>query len=241
MGASISEMGVLHAIRNKLQFHARRTQGRASMRLGRIGRERPLSDNSGLDRGTPIDRYYIERFLAVHSGDVQGHVLEVGDDSYSRRFGGARISRQDVLTIGGSNAPGRIAGDLSQPKLLPRETFDCIIITQTLQYVFDLATAIEQLRGALRPGGVLLLSVPGLSPLCKDDWRESFYWSFTVHSVTRLLHRNFDPAKVEVCPYGNLYAATAFIHGAALEEVQKRKLQAADPNYAITIAARAVC
>lgn len=210
------------------------------MRVGRIGTLQPLSYRCGFDRGAPIDRYYIEQFLGAHSDDVQGHVLEVGDDSYSRRFGGARVSQQDVLDVDPSNAAAQIAGDLSQPDLLPRDRFDCIIFTQTLQYVFDPATAIEQLRRSLRPGGVLLLTVPGVSPLCEDDWRESFYWTFTVHSVTRLLHQNFDPAKVEICPFGNLYAATAFLHGAALQEVQERKLQPRDPNYAITIAARAV-
>src|SRR4029453_14668409 len=45
--------------------------------LGTLRRTRPLSNDFGYDRGTPVDRYYIERFLARHQSDVKGRVLEV--------------------------------------------------------------------------------------------------------------------------------------------------------------------
>ena len=40
---------------------------------------KPVSDHWGWDRGTPVDRYYIEQFLAEHAADVRGRVLEVKD------------------------------------------------------------------------------------------------------------------------------------------------------------------
>ncbi len=42
----------------------------------------------GYDRGLPIDRYYIERFLANNASDIRGHVMEIADNIYMRRFGG---------------------------------------------------------------------------------------------------------------------------------------------------------
>ena len=84
------------------------------------------------------------------------------------------------------------------------------------------------------------MTVPAIGPLCADQWQESFYWSFTPNSVARLLGESFDASKVEVASLGNLYAATAFLHGAAVEEVKTRKLEPTNPGYAITIAARAV-
>jgi len=48
----------------------------------------PLSRAFGYDRGTPVGRYYIETFLAHRSSDIRGRVLEIGEDAYSRRFGG---------------------------------------------------------------------------------------------------------------------------------------------------------
>jgi hypothetical protein len=96
------------------------------------------------------------------------------------------------------------------------------------------------IRRSLRPGGVLLMTVPAIGPLCADQWQDSFYWSFTTRAVERLLKTSFEANKVKVFSFGNLYAATAFLHGAAVEELSKRKLQPTDPIYSVTIAARAV-
>ena len=216
-----------------------RVHGLAVMNVGRIGSTSPISRNWGYDRGTPIDRYYIERFLAAHSKDVRGRVLEIQEDDYSRRFGGDEVTRRDILNIDSSNPRATIVGDLADPATLPADTFDCIILTQTLHLVFDMAAALANVRRALRPGGVALITVPGITPVQAGlgyDW----YWSLTEDSLRRLLGSAFDPASVTVQTHGNLLAATAFLHAAAVEEVSKRKLDRLDPSYPVTIAARAV-
>jgi SAM-dependent methyltransferase len=152
----------------------------------------------------------------------------------------ARITRQDILHIDPSNAAATIVGDLAEPGLLPPRTFDCIILTQTLQYVFDFHIAVDQVHGALRPGGVLLVTVPGVAPISPDEWEDSYYWRFTEPSLKRLLIDRFDAAQVATSPFGNFYAATAFLRGAAVEEIKESELQAVMPEYAIIIAARAV-
>src|SRR6185503_9917132 len=58
----------------------------------------PLSHDWGFERGTPIDRYYIERFLDRRRGDVRGRVLEIKDDAYTRRYGSG-VERADVLDV----------------------------------------------------------------------------------------------------------------------------------------------
>lgn len=209
------------------------------MNAGRVASATPLSRNWGYDRGTPIDRFYIEDFLARHGEDVRGNVLEVQEDDYSRRFGGTRVTRQDVLNLDASNPRATIIGDLADPATLPEQRFDCVLLTQTLHLVFDMAAALANVRRALRPGGVALITVPGITPLQPGlgyDW----YWSLTEESLRRLLHQSFDPAKVEVTTYGNLFAATAFLHAAAVQEVPRRKLERFDPAYPVTVAARAV-
>jgi SAM-dependent methyltransferase len=133
-----------------------------------------------------------------------------------------------------------IVGDLAAPDTLPSGQFDCIILTQTLQYVFELPAAIRNIRRSLRPGGVALITLPGIAPLCADEWAESHYWFFTCASVERLLSAEFDRDKLSVTPHGNLYAASAFLHGAAVEEVSKKRLRRVMPEYPIVITARAV-
>ncbi len=223
-----------------LLHRLRRVRGHLALRLGQISSEKPLSRLYGYDRGTPIDRLYIEAFLAQHANDIRGHVLEVADDAYSRRFGGDRIVKQDLLHVHTGNSAATIIGDLAAPGTLPGNAFDCVVLTQTLQYVFDLPAAIGNIRKALKPGGVLLLSAPALGPICADEWQEKHYWHFTASSLRRLLSDSFDEAGLNVVARGNLYAATAFLHGAAVEEVNRHKLLSVDPSYAVTILARAV-
>ncbi|WP_395624164.1 class I SAM-dependent methyltransferase [Sphingomonas daechungensis] len=218
----------------------RRVHGLVTMRIGRIRSTRPLSRNWGYDRGTPIDRHYIESFLAANAADVQGHVLEVQEDDYSRRFGGPRITRQDILNVDASNPRATLIGDLADPETLPEGAFDCIILTQTLHLVFDMPAAIRNAYRALKPRGVLLVTVPGISPLDRYEFIDGWYWSLTAPALQRLLSGPFGSADVEVKTYGNLYAATAFLHAAAVEEVSRRKLDDFDRIYPVTIAARAV-
>ncbi|HZC37157.1 MAG TPA: methyltransferase domain-containing protein, partial [Sphingomicrobium sp.] len=193
----------------------------------------------GYSRGTPIDRYYIETFLEEHSSDIRGRVLEIGNDTYSRRFGGDRISRQDVLHVRAGHPRATIVGDLADPDVLPERAFNCIIVTQTLHLIFDMARAIEQLHRALKPGGVALITVPGISPIDRGEWKASWYWSLTDLALARLLSGPFERGNVSISTHGNLFAATAFLHGAAVEEVDTARLAQFDASYPVTIAARA--
>jgi SAM-dependent methyltransferase len=209
------------------------------MQIGRVGSPNPLSVNWGYEHGTPIDRYYIEQFLAAHSSDVTGRVLEVKDDGYSRRFGCERVKRQEVLDLDAANRNATIIGDLADPGTLPSNAFDCVILTQTLHLVFDVTAAISNVRRALKSGGVALITVPGITP-SRPDGADSWYWSPTADALRKLLCGCFSSENVSVASFGNLFAATAFLHGAALEEVARQKLEVTDPAYPVTIGARAV-
>ena len=74
-----------------------------SVRWGDFRRQQPICANFGYSRGSPVDRHYIESFIASHSEDVSGRVLEIKDAGYTRRFGGSRVERSDVLDINTAN------------------------------------------------------------------------------------------------------------------------------------------
>jgi SAM-dependent methyltransferase len=208
------------------------------LRFGDLGGIHPISTEFGFDRGTPIDRYYIERFLADNAAAVCGRVLEVGDDSYTRRFGGTRVTQRDILHV--RPEPGvTIVGDLSAANVLPSGAFDCAIITQTLHLIYDMAAALRQLHSSLRPGGVLLLTVPGISQIAQDEWGETWFWSLTPLSLRRLTESVFGTGNVTIGCHGNVFAATVFLQGIALEEVDASKLRPMDPSYPVTITAAA--
>src|SRR5712691_5482543 len=102
------------------------------VRFGHLRRLAPISRRWGKDRGgQPIDRYYIERFLAAHAADIRGRVLEVGDDTYTRRYGGDGVQEIDVLHAFPGNPKATIVADLAQDDdRLPPAAFDCVILTQ---------------------------------------------------------------------------------------------------------------
>ena len=225
------------AQRTTIPLPLRRARGRLVMRLGRIARTIPLSREFGYDRGLPIDRHYIEGFLAANCDRIAGNVLEIGDATYSKRFGGDRVTRQHILHVHAGNPVATIIGDLSDPAVLPSQQFDCIILTQTLHLIFDMPRAIEQIHRSLRPGGVALITVPGITPIDRGEWRESWYWSLTGRALERLLSGPFEAQRVHLDAFGNLFAATAFLHGAAVEDINPLKLDRVDPAYPVVVAA----
>lgn len=208
--------------------------------LGDLVGTAPVSGDFGYSRGLPIDRYYIERFLAEHASDIGGRVLEVGDAEYSERFGGTAVTRQDVLHAHAGNPSATIVGDLGRPGVLPDAAFDCIVLTQTLHLVYDLPAAAAALHQALVPGGALLLTVPGISQVDRGEWGADWFWSMTPAAVRRLLGDAFGPGQVDVAGHGNVYAATTFLQGLALSEVDTRKLVVHDEAYPVLVTARAV-
>jgi glycosyltransferase involved in cell wall biosynthesis len=223
---------------NRLRSQERLPVG--SIQFGDLRSLSPISTKFGFDRGTPIDRYYIERFLDQHADDVMGRVLEAGDSAYTRRFGDGKVLRSDVLHVDASNPSATVIGDLGNPGILPSSVFDCVLLTSVLHYVFDMKAAIASIHRALKPGGVLLLTVPGVSAVDDGGWGSVLAWSLTAPMARRLFEDQFDSDKISVEAYGNVFAATAFLHGIAVEEVKAEELNANDPRYPVVVAVRAV-
>ena len=214
--------------------------GESRVDLGDLRRTKPFSREFGYDRGQPIDRYYIENFLARHADDIQGGVLEVKENSYTRKYGGGRVSVSDVLDLDEGNYQATIVADLTHADHVPSGTFDCIIFTQTLQLIYDIRSAMRTLYRLLKPGGVLLATVPGVSQISHEHCGSSWCWSFTQLSVQQLLREVSQVAGVEVQAYGNVLVAVAFLHGLAAEELGGEELDYHDPDYEVLITFRVV-
>jgi len=189
---------------------------------GNLRRSRPFSEGYGFDRGTPVDRVFIERFLSGHADQIHGDVLEVKDPTYSLRFG--TDVRPHVLDIDKANVEATVIADLSEPDSLPPEIFDCFILTQTLQYVADPQVAVRNAYRALVPGGILLCSVPTTSRVDSAEDR----WRMTPTGLGDLLIGEFD--SVGVVGYGNLTTQIAFLLGLAAEELEPRDFED-DPDF----------
>jgi SAM-dependent methyltransferase len=204
--------------------------------LATVRRTTPLSPWWGVDRGTPIDRYYIEEFLSKHRGDIRGAVLEVKDSGYTDRFG-TGVSRRDVLDIDVRNPMATVVADLAEADHVPTDTYDCAIVTQTLTYIYDVASAVRHTHRILRPGGVALVTVPSITRLCPPFLD---YWRFTPLGCERLFGLHFGADAASVRARGNVGAAAAFLMGVACEELPRRVLEHDDDQFPVLVTIRAV-
>ena len=209
--------------------------------FGDLRRLKPISSDYGSSRGLEIDRYYIEKFLAEYSDDVQGRVLEIKHNTYTKKYGRDRVTQSDVLHPVEGNLDATIVADLTKADHLPSDNYDTIIFTQTLQVIYEIRTVIATLHRMLKPGGVLLATVSGMAQLSLDDfdhWGE--YWRFTSLSARLLFEEAFYVGNVTVQPYGNVLAAISFLEGLACDDLKRSELDARDRRYEILIAIRAV-
>ena len=208
--------------------------------FGDLRRLAPISPTWGFDRGVPVDRFYIDRFLRSHARDVRGRVLEIANPAMTLRYGGDRVTRSDVLHPVAAPAPVTLVGDLATGAGIPEAAFDCAIVTQTLLLVYDVQAAIRTLGRILAPGGVALVTVPGITKISREDmdqWGQ--FWSFTSASLRRLFDEAFDSERVSIEVYGNVLAATAFLHGLSAGELTEDELLHRDRDFEVLLAVRA--
>ena len=208
--------------------------------LGDLRRVTPIDPNWGFERGTPIDRVYVEEFVGAHAADIRGRVLEIAAPDYATRFG-RDVERIDILMASEGNPQATIVGDLTDAPQIPSDTFDCAIVTQTLQFVYDVRAAFATLHRILAPGGVLLATVPGITKISPpEDEQYGEWWHFTARSAQRLAEEAFGAGNVETRSYGNVLSAAGFLYGLASSDLTPEDLAAHDRLYEVIVGVRAV-
>lgn len=206
---------------------------------GGLRRTTPISRNL-FARGQPVDRRYIDEFLTLHQADIHGRVLEVKDSAYTKRFGGARVAKAEVLDVDADNPHATICADLNNAGNLPTDAFDCILLTHVLQLVANVRGAVKDLHRSLKPGGVMLVASPGVTPVLDRPGLEEWYWTFTPRSLRETFAEYFPAENLQVETHGNVLAATAMLHGVSASELSREELAVNDPAFAVIVSLRAV-
>jgi SAM-dependent methyltransferase len=245
-----SYRSVSHAAMHPVRLLSERVRWRLRLAQRRLTRPfarsslvqfEPIDPDYGFGRGLPIDRYYIERFLTEEAANIRGRVLEIDDDTYTQKFGGAQVRQFDILHVDSGHPRATIVADLTNAPHIPSGSFDCLIVIQTLQYIYDVHAALHTMRRILKPGGVALVYVPCIErifkPAVDNGWGE--YWRFTSMSCQRLFADIFGTDDLRVTPYGNLLSATASLHGLAAQDLTQAELDYRDPCLEFGVAVRA--
>ena len=167
-------------------------------------------------------------------------MLEIAAPDYTTRFG-RDVERVDILMATDGNPQATIVGDLVDAPQIPSDAFDCAIVTQTLQFVYDIRAALATLHRTLAPGGVLLATVPGITKISPpEDEEYGEWWHFTARSAQRLAEEAFGAGNVESRSYGNVLSATGFLYGLAASDLKAEELAAHDRLYEVIVGVRAV-
>lgn len=196
----------------------------------------PLSRKFGIDRGTPIDRYYIDKFIQENGAFIKGRCLEIDDNRYTTKYGtGVVVS--DVLDVVETNRNANIIGDLRHVPQIKSDTYDCIILTQVLGMIDDLDATISELHRILKKGGVLLITTSALSPCVSYDLS---FWRFTVPSLRYILTKKFDKKDISVTSYGNALTSQLFYIGGVQEDITPEQLNVNDRVFPTLIVAKGV-
>lgn len=197
-----------------------------------------LSEFMGCDRGTPIDRYYIEHFLECNRRFITGDVMEIAENTYTMRYG-TNISHSYIFTNDSTDRRNDvIIGDLTSGEGCIPDSIDCFILTQTLPFIFDVQSVVKNIVKMLRPKGVALITVRGISMISRyDEVRWGDYWGFTKQSLYKCFERVVSSSNIEIFSYGNAKTAAAFLFGMCQEDLEKSDFDSQDPLVPVILAA----
>lgn len=211
------------------------------VRFGSFRRTTPIHAGFDVSRGSYIDRYYIESFLQENSAAIKGRTLELSDNEYTLRFGAGKVTRSDVLDVRPGHPSATIIADLADADVIPSDSFDCVILTQTLNFIYDVRGAIRNVYRILKPGGCVLVSASGIAQIAPREMEYcGDYWRFTRLSLRLLFEEVFPPACVKVESRGNVLAAVGFLHGLAAEELKTEELDYHDPVFEVVVLLKAI-
>ena len=206
-------------------------RGKPLPRWGNLRRTRPFSAGFGFDRGTPVDRFYLDRFFDRHRADITGEVLEIQMPGYTRRYGqGVRAAH--AVDINPQFSPTYLCDLADAARLIPAERYDCFLLPNTLSHLRSLEDCLRQAFRVVRPGGVILASTAVLSPLIPDG---PDYWRLSAQGWEEVAARVWPEGQVKVESHGNCLAAMAAMLGLAHEELTPEELLVEDPRYPVLV------
>lgn len=191
----------------------------------------------GIGRGKAVDRVYIERFIQELKNDIHGRVMEIQDNRYMRRFGEGRIEKEIILHVeGGKNC---LKGNFATGEGLDEGMVDCLICTQTLQYIYDLKNTAKNIYKILKTNGIALVTVPGIKSLSVyHDARWGEYWSFTKRSLYQMFVDVFGKENIEISSYGNVKVTMAYLYGLCAEDLAEEDFRYNDETFPFIVTAR---
>ncbi len=198
--------------------------------------DEPVSEQFATERGTPVDRYYIDKFLNEYSHYICGDVLEIEDNTYTKKYGGEKVGTSIVMDVSSKASNIDFNANIETGEGIKASIADCFICTQTLMYIYDLKSAARNICKLLKPGGAALITCSGLSQnsrRCMESY--GAYWGFNEAVFQKMFSDESEMELVITGAYGNVKTVTAHISGLCVEDLQEADFEKTDVCYPLIV------
>lgn len=192
----------------------------------------PISRNYGAEFGKPIDRYYIEKFLEDNREYIHGDVIEIEDTTYTKRYG---HSLTKCIALHVEDKDDCIKGNFDTGEGINEGMVDCLICTQTLQYIYHLENAVKNIWKMLRPGGTALITMPFLAQYFEGAHSWNDYWRATPQCLRKVLTEVFGEENITTGSLGNIKTAIGFLYGLCCDDIDMGVFDYNDKEYPVII------
>ena len=194
---------------------------------GDFKRFTPFCPDFGLTRGTPIDRVYLDKFIAKIASTVTGSALEIGGLSDNKTlYGFHACTEYHGLDL--KEAPGvSYVGDAHDTALFDAGSFESILLFNVLEHCYAPQKVIDNIFCWLKPGGKCFLMVPNAQRV--HDYPAD-YWRPLPDGI-KYLFREYKEMQLYV--YGNPVTLMASMMGVAAEELASNEIDPHHPEYPV--------
>ena len=123
------------------------------------------------------------------------------------------------------------------PDFAAAATVDWLVLDRCLQWLPEMAVALEEVVARLRPGAALVTFLTGIAR--PEPGERAPLWSVAPYAARRLHEERRGLERVEVEQYGNVTLALAWIYRLPGGDLTERELAAVDPAYPVLVAVTA--
>ena len=200
----------------------------------------PIDPNWGFERGTPIDRVYVERFVGAHAADIRGRVLEIAAPDYTNTFGRG-VEQVDILMATEGNPQATIVGDLTDAPHIPTTRSTARSSRRRSSSSTTSAPRSRRCNESSRPAACCSRPCPDSRRSRRlEDEEFGEWWHYTGRSVRRLAEEAFGAGERRGRDVRERPRGVGFLYGLAASDLESEELDAHDPLYEVVIGLRAV-